>query len=70
MSPRTHLNYPRVTYYVIGFNVFDQIKILFYNKNNNNNYWEHFWKAHAARSAMEMDKYNTNYEFLGFKTLD
>jgi len=37
MSPQTHLNYLRVTCYVIGFNVFDQIKILLYNNNNNSN---------------------------------
>src|SRR6218665_1656072 len=34
MSPRTHLNYPRVTYYVIGFNAFYRIKMLCLYKNN------------------------------------
>src|SRR6218665_580417 len=32
----SHLNYPRVTYYVIGFNIFDQ-KRYCYNNNNNKN---------------------------------
>ena len=36
MSPRTHLNYPRDTYCVIGFNVTDRIKLIVYNNRDLN----------------------------------